>query len=130
MKNRGYIFVYGSLKIGGRFSHGFEEKRVSVRPATLKGTLYKWKYAALALAGDRTIHGELHLYKDFSTVVRRMDRIEGFHKRNDENNLYNKNVVEVKTEDGNKTRAITYTLNTHRISVEGCEIIEDGVWQN
>lgn len=129
MRNHGYIFVYGSLRVGGHFSHNFDEDRVSVRPAKVDGELYDLhSFPGLILGDKGVVHGELHLYKDFHFVVRHVDYIEGYYKRNDDNNLYNKGTVEVETEDGKKVKAIVYTLNTHRVSIEGCEIVEDGVW--
>ena len=128
MKNHGYVFVYGSLKIGGHFSANFDKDRVSVTPAKVNGTLYKLRWPGLVLGGEKPVHGELHLYREFRFVVKHMDYIEGYRKRNDDSNLYDKNVVEVETEEGKKVKATVYTLNTLKTSVEGCEIVDDGVW--
>lgn len=131
MKNHGHVFVYGTLKEGGYYSKSFDEERVSAKPAKLTGaTMFDLgHFPGIVIDGVGTVRGELHLYKEFTDVVRRFDRIEGHRKRNHDGNLYNKHVVEVETEDGEKVKAMVYTLNTHRISVEGREKVEDGTWQ-
>lgn len=130
MKNSGHVFVYGTLKKGGYYSHGFNKERVSVTPAKMVGgTMYNLGgFPGLVLGGNDIVNGELHLYKEFSKVVRRLDRIEGFRKQNYECNLYNKHVVEVETQDGRTVKAMVYTINTHRINLKGCEKVENGTW--
>jgi gamma-glutamylcyclotransferase (GGCT)/AIG2-like uncharacterized protein YtfP len=129
MKNKGHVFVYGSLKVGGHFAKAFDGVRKNITKASVKGTLFNMgSFPGIVLGGEKTVHGELHLYEDFAQVVRRMDYIEGYRKRNDPRNLYHKNVIEVKTGDGKTIKALVYTLNTDRTGVEGRALIEDGIW--
>ena len=129
MKNTGWVFVYGSLKVGGYFSRAFDRQRKFAIPASVKGTLLNLSsFPGLILGGEKEVQGELHLYKDFHKVVREMDYIEGYRKRNDLGNLYHKQVINVKMDDYKTVRALVYTLNTDRISTFGCAIVESGEW--
>lgn len=130
MKNRGYVFVYGTLKKGGYYSESFDERRVSSVPAVVKGTLYDLRsFPGLVLGGNSAVHGELHRYRDIVAVIRHMDGIEGHRGRGRKSNLYDKNVVEVETQDGKKVKAIVYTLNTQRVSTSGCDEVKNGTWE-
>lgn len=130
MKNKGYVFVYGTLKVGGRFSFNYVNQRLRSQPATIKGTMYKlgW-YPGITIGGDKTIHGELHLFKDFVGVVKSMDRVEGFRGRKYENNLFNKHVVEAETDTGEKVKAMVYAVNHNVTDLNKRDVVEDGVWK-
>jgi gamma-glutamylcyclotransferase (GGCT)/AIG2-like uncharacterized protein YtfP len=73
------FFVYGTLKEGGYYSHGFKEFRKKVVNATVKGTLYDLgSFPGMRLEGNNIVHGEVHEYADPEHVTARMDRIEGY----------------------------------------------------
>ena len=125
--DKGYIFVYGTLKVGGYFSPPFNNKRLSTQPATVKGTLYDLGgFPGLSLEGSDVVHGELHLYKDFSLVLRHMDLIEGFSANRGRNNLYARQTFEVKTPNG-KQLAELYTINPMVVRRFG-KVLKSGAW--
>lgn len=131
MKGHGNVFVYGTLKEGGSLSNGFDEMRVAVRPAKVKGVMYNLSnFPGAVLGGKDYIYGELHTYSDFRHVVKRMDYIEGCDGRKyEDHNLYNRRVVEVETENGKKVRALMYVFNTARIkNLKDREIVKNGTW--
>jgi len=128
MKNHGYVFVYGTLKKGGFFSKRFNKVRRKSTKAKITGTMYcMGGFPGIVMKGGKTIYGELHLYDKFGKVIKEMDKIEGHYGRGNKNNLYNKNIIQVKTSSGVK-RAIVYTLNTARINIKGHIIQENGIW--
>ena len=126
--DRGHVFVYGTLKMGGYFSSLFDKERLWVQPATIKGTLYDIGPApGLSLEGSNLVHGELHLYKDFSYVIRQMDRIEGFIHEGSKFNLYDRQVIEVDTPLGRHT-AVVYTIRQSLTIHKRVKKIENGIW--
>lgn len=119
------VFVYGTLKVGGRFSKLVAKFRHNSKSATTTGTMFSVSgdYPALILAGDTTILGELHEYDDEAFPI--LNRIEGYRGPNNPNNLYNLEEIEVTLTDGAKDRALVYTFaeNTTNLS-----IVENGCW--
>ena len=127
------IFVYGTLKLNGRLSHGFDALRGVVKPATIKGAMYSvhGSYPAVVLSGNTEIKGELHQY-DFNNCteegafITAMDRIEGYNPNGDpKNNLYNRVEVFVTLTDGSMAEAMMYVFNR---DVSKLDIIADGYW--
>ena len=86
---RGYVFVYGTLKQHGNFATRFNSNRLSVKPARIKGKMYKVNnaYPAVILEGKKDVFGELHEYSDFKNVLKELDRIENYDD-NPETDLY------------------------------------------
>jgi gamma-glutamylcyclotransferase (GGCT)/AIG2-like uncharacterized protein YtfP len=121
------IFVYGTLKVGGRLSQPFNEVRRSVVPATVKGTMYSvhGSYPAVVLSGDTEIKGELHQYDvETGSVLKHLDAIEGY-RPDDKLNLYNRVEVEVTTAGGKSVKAMMYVFNR---STSGLERLAGGYW--
>lgn len=123
----GFIFVYGTLKVGGHFAKSFDEVRLSHVPATTKGTMYRaagW-FPGCVFGGENTITGELHEVQDFERVLRHMDYIEGCNPAGSPHNLYNRKTITVTTEDGREVEAVTYEFNR---PVDDLHVMEDGIW--
>ena len=124
---KGYIFVYGTLKVGGYFALQFDEYRISSIPATAKGTMYEasgW-FPAVIFDDEREVIGELHEYEDIDRVLRYLDYIEGCDPEGGSQNLYNRHIVEVTTENGDLVKAHTYEYNRE---TEDLKIRESGIW--
>ncbi len=92
------FFVYGTLKVGGFFSKKFDKKRLSVKKATDKGTMYNItnSYPAVVFDGKYDISGEIHEYADEKEVIKLFDLIEGFIKKIILITIYNRKTI---TED-------------------------------
>ncbi len=91
--DKGLIFVYGTLRANtaclGSLSKHFDRFRTAVTPATVKGVIYDLGYfPALILGGPGLVYGELHKYSNFTEVIEKMDKIEGYFGFSDPNNLY------------------------------------------
>lgn len=123
------IFVYGTLKVGGRFADQFDSLRKGCENAFLKGGLYSvhGSFPAMLLDGDVKIKGELHTFseEEMPAILERMDRIEGYGGPGNEFNLYNRVEVTVVTEAGAEEKAIAYEFAR---SVEGLEEVVNGEW--
>jgi len=119
------IFVYGTLKVGGYYAGYFDQVRLCSVPCTIKGALYRitggW-FPGLILDETRTVHGELHVYKNAKKVIALMDTIEGV-----SSGLFRKETVNVKIEDNKNKEAIVYVFN-HIITENNAVIIETGTW--
>lgn len=124
------VFVYGTLKVGGRFSHAFDDNRKSVEDAVAKGTMFDvhGSYPCIVLEGDKPVHGELHTYDSPEDVIKDFDRIEGFQPGRD-NNLYNRKEIMVTTASGETKKAIVYEFASPERASEEFEVIEDGRWE-
>ena len=123
----GFVFVYGTLKVGGHFAATFDNDRISSIPAEVPGTMYAtagW-YPGCVFDTKHTIVGELHEYKDIDAIMKRQDIIEGCNGGTDPSNLYNRRTIIVITNDGEEIEALTYEYNR---DVNGLKIIETGIW--
>ncbi len=124
------FFVYGTLKVGGRFDNPqFGEMRTSVQPAKLGGAIYNLgSFPTIKLDRDGVVTGEVHTFqKDHIDDIRRMfDRIEGYNASAPDKGLYNRHIVEAELEGGDKVKAFVYEFNGE---VDENTKIEDGVWK-
>jgi len=106
------IFVYGTLKKGGRLQTGLETK---VTKDTLKGTMYSLRaFPGIKLEGDSKVYGEVHEVDEKYLPL--YDRIES------EGWLYSRK--EVVTESG----TVCWVYEIIQDLPEEL-IIEEGVWQ-
>lgn len=129
------FFVYGTLKIGGRFAASFDKVRVSSEVAKLKGfDLYgigSGKTASFPgiVKGKGTVVGEIHEYpKDhLEEVTHYMDMIEGYSEKNEDKSLYLRRKAQVELEDGSTEDAYVYIFN-QKIP-DSYPLIEDGIWK-
>jgi gamma-glutamylcyclotransferase (GGCT)/AIG2-like uncharacterized protein YtfP len=112
------FFVYGTLKIGGRFSRYFDNTRKSSSKAKVKGfDLYEVSrgfngYPGI-VNGDGVVIGEVHDFDDdvLNQVIEVMDQIEGCDPNNPERGLYRREVVEAELENGDKVDVNIYIYN-------------------
>jgi gamma-glutamylcyclotransferase (GGCT)/AIG2-like uncharacterized protein YtfP len=117
------FFVYGTLKVGGKLAESFDETRETVVKAVLPGhDLFNLGWFPGIKPGEGAVHGEVHTYK--RDVTDHFDTIEGYNKKNEENSLYLRRTVTVKTEDG-EVEAEAYVFNR---GVYEESKIETGVW--
>jgi len=124
---KGFVFVYGTLKVGGHFAQSFNHLRLSSIPAKAKGTMYEgssW-FPAVIFGGEKVVIGELHEYEQIDRVLRQLDYIEGYREEGSKHNLYNRRKVVVTTDEGKEVEAYSYEFNH---SVESLDIREDGIW--
>ena len=135
MKNTGLVFVYGTLKLGGFYADQFDDFRIDSIKGYIEGDLYDLgNFPGILLSGKNKIYGELHRYSDFSSVVERMDRIEGYHEEDHPDNFYERKTVEVTTETGEIMEAVAYSLASKQlldyVEEKGDSIkVENGVWE-
>lgn len=120
------VFVYGTLKIGGRFAQYFNPYRVSVKKGQIKGTMFNLgSFPGVVLNGDTIIEGEIHEYNQADSTEANLDSLEGFRGNNNSTNLYNKDIVEVTTDTGTELCKV-YTFAR---SIEGFKKIKEGIWE-
>ena len=94
-----HIFVYGTLKVGGRLSYRHDALRGIVQEGIINGDMYSVgdSYPAVVnLASKYTVRGEVHEYPDIQTALAIADMIESCNG-DDFHNLYNREVVNVHT---------------------------------
>jgi len=122
------FFVYGTLKVGGRFAGIFDSRRLSVKKATVNGTMYSVSkcYPAVKFNNNGIIHGEIHEYVDEKEVQEHFNRIEGFYGENVDYNLYNRVKIKVTNEDGNEVDCYAYEFNKDTATLEK---VENGIWE-
>jgi gamma-glutamylcyclotransferase (GGCT)/AIG2-like uncharacterized protein YtfP len=119
------FFVYGTLKKGGRLSGGVAKYLKNVEKGIIRGKLYNvGAFPAVILGGETSVKGEIHEFESPEAVHKLLDRIEGCYG-NDPNNLYNKEQVEVLTQEGTET-CYVYEFNR---PVEKLPVIESGEWE-
>ena len=110
-----YLFVYGTLRRGFA-AHGILAGRAAFAGAGwMAGRLFDTgaypAAAAPAAPGDR-IRGELHrLPADAASLLRVLDRYEGFDPADPSASLFRRIAADVVTEDGRTVRAWAYLYN-------------------
>lgn len=125
-----HVFVYGTLKKGGRLAGYFDSTRVSVTPSSVHGMMFdvgSFPAVVKLNTANTIVKGELHEFdpEDMDLVINYMDRLEGCRDlHNTTANLYNRTQVRVKK--GDKTvLAWVYEFNK---STDGMPKIEEGEW--
>lgn len=121
------VFVYGTLKVGGRFAKRFDDVRNNVKTGTIKGTMYNINrsFPGLVLEGDTAIVGEVHEYENAEKVEKALDSIEGYHSQDNPHNLYNKAEIEVDTADGTEVcKVYVFARETTLFPT-----VDTGVWE-
>lgn len=121
------VAVYGTLKRGGALHGSVIGSLVSVKNCTFKGSLYNlgW-YPGVKLGTDDTVKAELHTFRKSSNIIDRLDAVEGFRSEGNINNLYNREVITVTTEDGMEEEAYVYEYNR---AFPKENKIESGEWE-
>jgi len=106
------FFVYGTLKIGGRFAEMFNKKREFSKRATLKGfNLYNLGAYPAIIEGEGEVKGELHSYSDPKNIKNKFDYIEGYRPENEKYSHYLRRKVKVTLENGEEKEAYVYIFN-------------------
>lgn len=121
------FFVYGTLKVGGRFASRFDD----LRESSEKGSIENVKMLNLGsfpgvVEGDGTVFGEVHSYKEEEKVLRTFDVIEGYNKEEPDRSFYIRKEVEVSLDTGEKVTATMYFLNPK--AAKSYKRVESGVW--
>ncbi len=128
------FFVYGTLKVGGEFAKQFDGYRKSVEKAKLIGydmfkvnTMSPIGFPA-AVAGNGIIIGEVHTFpKEYiPEIIRAMDYIECYNKRNEGNSLYLRKQLPVELNNGYTELAYVYLYRTDTAKFDK---VESGVWE-
>jgi gamma-glutamylcyclotransferase (GGCT)/AIG2-like uncharacterized protein YtfP len=127
------VFVYGTLKPGGRYWPEFCEGKLAAEPipAKIKGTLYDLHvgYPGLLLNGDQWVQGyllEMATLADF----RRLDELEGYvPDRPESENEYNRLRVPCFSPEGEALGKVwTYEITPAALQRCGGTRIESGHW--
>jgi gamma-glutamylcyclotransferase (GGCT)/AIG2-like uncharacterized protein YtfP len=88
------IFVYSTLKVGGKLSEPFKEILIKSKKAEVKGCMYDLGgFPGARFDQEGVIKGEIHSYKE--NPLPEMDSIEGYRGRNSRNNLYDRIKIKV-----------------------------------
>jgi gamma-glutamylcyclotransferase (GGCT)/AIG2-like uncharacterized protein YtfP len=121
------FFVYGTLKVGGKFAEYFDDYRLTSTKAVLKGhDLYNLGWFPGIKEGTGKVHGELHTYDNVGFVTKELDRIEGFNKLSESGSLFVRKRLPIETDDG-VVEANVYVFN--RDLDKNCRLISDGIWE-
>ena len=123
------FFIYGTLKKGGRFADKFDDKRISVKSAIARGTMYSVAGgfpAVIFSPKDDEIFGEIHEYEDEKAIQSAFDLIEGFTKKNYTHNLYNRKIITVFDAAGNCEVCQTYEFNRPVVNLPK---VKSGFWE-
>lgn len=121
------VFVYGTLKVGGRFAKALDKVRRSSTPAKVVGKLMNVNgfYPGL-IDGDSIVYGEVHEYKEFDKVLEHMDNVEGHVRHKPEFSLYRRKVVKAEMKGGDTAEVYAYFFNQ---PTEGMDEVETGIWK-
>lgn len=108
------IFVYGSLMEGFfNYKKYLEGNVLSKENASIEGKLYDMPHKGYpaVINGPDTVYGELYTLKDFNKNLEALDKMENYFGENDPNNEYNRIIVSVTLESGEKEDAYMYFYN-------------------
>lgn len=108
------IFVYGSLMEGFfNYKKYLEGNILSKEKGIIKGKLYDMplKGYPAVIKGTDVVHGELYALKDFNKNLEALDKMENYFGEGNHNNEYNRIVVSVTLESGEKEDAYMYFYN-------------------
>ena len=118
------LFVYGTLKRGGKYHDYLEEAELVEEQAVAKGTLYDtgMGYPALVLTGASLVKGEIYDIPDVLWPA--LDYLEDY-SGNPENDLYDKVTIQVTS--ANKTyETFVYVAKDKRLLKQR---ISTGNWE-
>ena len=122
------FFFYGTLKVGGRFTHALPVKRLSTKSATCNGIMYSVNDTYPAVVFDEKaerIIGEIHEYENEKVAHKFFDTIEGFIAENKAYNLFNRKVIIATDNEGNKIECQAYEYNR---AITYLSKIDSGYW--
>lgn len=126
--SKGYVFVYGTLKVGGFFAEEFDDVRLSFKPAHIEAVLLDLSsFPGIKTNINGRVYGEVHEYNQFEDVVESMDSIEGYFGPENKNNLFNRIKVIATDENEEEMEVIAYEF-AQDLPDEKERIIESGIW--
>ncbi|CEI73572.1 gamma-glutamylcyclotransferase family protein [Romboutsia hominis] len=108
------VFIYGSLR-SDMFNYDIylDGKVTKNDKATIKGDLSHIEnkgYPAVT-PGNGEVIGELMEFKDFDSTLKELDELEAYEVGKENENEYNREIVDVKLEDGTTEKAYYYEYN-------------------
>ncbi|MGL5347540.1 MAG: gamma-glutamylcyclotransferase family protein [Peptostreptococcaceae bacterium] len=128
------VFVYGSLR-SDMFNYKvyLDGKVEENKKGTIEGDLFHIEnkgYPAV-IPGDKEVVGELMTFKDFEATLGELDELEAYEKGAEDENEYNRVVVDVTLEDGTSEKAYYYEYNPPADYNKEDELIpvENGDWK-
>lgn len=126
------VFVYGTLKPGGRYWQQYcEGKVLDPIPTKIHGTLYDMHvgYPGLRLGGDDWVQGYLLSFQNEADLLR-LDYLEGYApERPEEQNEYMRLRVACYDTSGALIGEVwTYEITTGVMDELGATLIADGNW--
>jgi gamma-glutamylcyclotransferase (GGCT)/AIG2-like uncharacterized protein YtfP len=101
------VFVYGTLKRGGRYHHLVAPHVREAREGSVPGALVDAGGYPGWVAGEGRVHGEIFCLGRTAEALEKLDHLEGYRGPGDLRNLYERVLVAVKTEGG-EVRAWAY----------------------
>lgn len=118
------LFVYGTLKQGGKYHCYLEEAELVEEQATAKGSLYDtgMGYPAMTLAGSGQVNGEIYDIPDVLWPA--LDYLEDY-AGNPETDLYEKVTIEVEA-GGKSMETVVYMAKDKKLLKEH---IPTGTWK-
>jgi len=123
------VFVYGTLMKGfSNYKRFLEGRIIKITPVRTYGLLYHLRevYPAL-IAGNETVEGEIIEPVD-ENLLESLDRLEGYNQLSD-NNLYNREIRSVFTEDGEEILCWVYIYADENYAKEYGIPVPDGNWR-
>jgi len=123
------VFVYGTLlKDFWNYKRYLEGRVTRITPAKTKGLLYHLPegYPGL-LPGEGITKGEVMEPVD-EVLLKSLDSLEGYVVGRS-NNLYNRDVQSVITEDGEEILCWVYFYNNEKFAKENGILVSDGDWR-
>ncbi len=118
-----HIFVYGTLRQGGERESAMKQGRTeNPELGKIRGKLVNLGNYPGLIEGEGEVVGEIHTYDDIDSALNRLDQIEGFHSHGYQNNLFERVICDVITND-KVLQAWTYRWND-----SNGEIIDSGDW--
>jgi len=120
MRDIDFIFVYGTLKVGGFYARHFDDFRLDNVEGYINGDLYNLRhFPALILGGKNKVYGEIHKYNNFNSVIKLMDQIEGYRENDIPDSLYVRKITKAMSRG---RKILSKTVNV--IVYEAGEIIK------
>jgi len=128
------MFTYGTLMVGERnHTEVLLQNMVGYKKAEIQGQLFYYEekdFPALTV-GTETIEGQLFYFDNLDAVIPFTHQLEGFIAPHHQDNMYNFEVAEVETEDGEVVKAFVYRINPHLLTSQGDKfsLIEAHSWK-
>ena len=129
------VFVYGSLRTGFfNYDKYLKGKVLSCKHGKVKGKLYDMPHKGYpaVISGDDDIYGEIMEVSNYEEVMNAVDKMEGYYGPNNENNEYNRIIVEVYNTDDNiieKCYMYEYALNDKEKFDKHSLYLDHGCWK-